>query len=83
MSTPEEIGPLYQAAVRQMDRVLRPQGRAVLVVAESPVLKDAIRPVGWKQEKFVPVRVLGQRAVILAYRKTTTPARSTKDDATR
>jgi tRNA (guanine6-N2)-methyltransferase len=70
MSTPEEIGPLYESAVKQMDRVLRPQGRAVLLVAEAAVLKEAIRGVGWKQERFVPVRVLGQRAVIVAHRKT-------------
>ena len=66
----EEIGPLYDAVVKQMDRVLRPQGRAVLLVAEAAVLKQAIGAVGWKQERFVPVRVLGQRAVIMAYRKT-------------
>jgi hypothetical protein len=33
------------------------------------VLKDAIRPLSWKQERFVPVRVLGQRAAIMVYRK--------------
>jgi 23S rRNA G2445 N2-methylase RlmL len=70
LSTPQEIGPLYQRAVKEMERVLKPRGRAVLLVAEVAALKDAIRPVGWKQEQFVPVRVLGQRAVIMAYRKT-------------
>ena len=69
LSTPQEIGPLYQGAVKEMDRVLRPKGKAVLLVAEAQVLKDALRSTGWKQERFVPVRVLGQRAVILVYRK--------------
>lgn len=69
LSSPEEIGPLYRAAVKQMDRVLRPGGRAVLLASDAGTLKEAIRPTGWKQEKFVPVRVLGQRAVIMAYRK--------------
>jgi tRNA (guanine6-N2)-methyltransferase len=69
LSTAEEIGPLYQRAVKEMNRVLKPKGRAVLLVAEASELKDAIRPGGWKQEGFVPVRILGQRAAILVYRK--------------
>jgi len=69
MSNPLEIGPLYQAAVKQMDRVLKPGGRAVLLVSEPAELKQALRPLHWKQEGFVPVRILGQRAVILVYRK--------------
>lgn len=69
LSTPQEIGPLYQQSVREMDRVLRPKGKAVLLVAEPDPLKNAIRSTGWKQERFVPVRVLGQRAAIMVYRK--------------
>lgn len=69
LSSPEEIAPLYRAAAKEMDRVLRPKGKAVLLVAEAAALKDAIRPLEWKQERFVPVRVLGQRAVIMVYRK--------------
>ena len=69
LSSPQEIGPLYHAAVREMGRVLRPKGKAVLLVAEAPVLKAALHPLGWKQERFLPVRVLGQRAVIMVCRK--------------
>jgi 23S rRNA G2445 N2-methylase RlmL len=69
LSSPEEIGPLYYDALPEMDRVLRPRGKAVLLVAEAQALKAAIHPVGWKQERFLPVRVLGQRAVIMVYRK--------------
>jgi 23S rRNA G2445 N2-methylase RlmL len=69
LSSPEEIGPLYRAAAKEMDRVLRPKGKAVVLVAEAAALKDAVRPLDWKQERFVPVRVLGQRAVIMVYRK--------------
>jgi tRNA (guanine6-N2)-methyltransferase len=69
LSSPEEIGPLYRAVVKQLDRVLKPRGRAVLLVAEAGALKEAIRPTGWKQERFVPVRILGQRAVIMVHRK--------------
>jgi 23S rRNA G2445 N2-methylase RlmL len=69
LSTPEEIGPLYRQAVREMDRVLKPKGIAVLLVAEAPVMKDAIRKVEWNQVSYVPIRILGQSAVILTYRK--------------
>lgn len=69
LSSPQEIGPLYYDALPEMDRVLRPRGKAVLLVAEAQALKAAIHPLGWKQERFLPVRVLGQRAVIMVYRK--------------
>ncbi len=69
LSSPAEIGPLYHKVVPEMDRVLRPRGKAALLVAEAPALKAAIHPLGWKQERYVPVRVLGQRAVIMVYRK--------------
>lgn len=69
LSTPEEIGPLYQRAVREMDRVLKPKGKAVLLVSDAAALKNAIRATGWTQERFLPVRVLGQRAVIMVNRK--------------
>lgn len=69
LSTPEEIRPLYRGATGEMDRVLRPGGLAVLLVAEVPALRDAVKPLGWAQERQVAVRVLGQRASILVYRK--------------
>jgi len=64
-----EIGPLYQAAVREMDRVLRPGGRAVLIVADAPALELVARAVQWKRQRRVNLRVLGQRATIIAFRK--------------
>jgi 23S rRNA G2445 N2-methylase RlmL len=69
LSTPEEIGPLYRDAVFEMDRVLRPGGKAVLIVADIQALREAVERVGWKRERQVQVRMLGQRAVIAAYRK--------------
>jgi hypothetical protein len=33
------------------------------------VMKEAINVVGWKQTDYVPIRILGQPAVILGYRK--------------
>ena len=38
---PEEIGPLYRRMVPEYDRVLRPEGRAVLLVAEMEPLQEA------------------------------------------
>jgi tRNA (guanine6-N2)-methyltransferase len=70
LSSPEEIGPLYRSVAQELDRVLRPKGKAVLLVAEAAALKEALRQTAWKQERFVPVRILGQRAAILVYRKT-------------
>lgn len=70
LSTPEEIRPLYKAAVREMNRVLRPGGRAVLLVSEVSALRDAVDKVPWKQQRIVQVRVLGQRASMVVFRKT-------------
>jgi tRNA (guanine6-N2)-methyltransferase len=69
LASPEEIAPLYRQAVREMDRVLRPGGRAVLIVADVPALQQAVEGVGWRQQRRVNLRVLGQRASILVYRK--------------
>lgn len=69
LSTPEEIGPLYQRALAEYNRVLRPGGLAVLLVADAPVLKEAARALTWKQVRQLRVRVLGQKASILVWRK--------------
>jgi tRNA (guanine6-N2)-methyltransferase len=69
LSSPEEIRPLYRDAVAEMDRVLRPGGMAVLLVSELPALREAVRHASWQQQRLVGVRVLGQRATIVVYRK--------------
>jgi 23S rRNA G2445 N2-methylase RlmL len=69
LASAEEIGPLYRQAVREMDRVLRPGGRAVLIVSDTAALQQAVSAAGWHQQRRVNLRVLGQRASILAYRK--------------
>jgi 23S rRNA G2445 N2-methylase RlmL len=71
LSTPEAIVPLYRQSVREMDRVLRPNGKAVLIVADPKVLRAAVDSVGWKEQRHVNVRMLGQRAFIGVYRKGT------------
>lgn len=69
LSTPEAIRPLYDAVVKDMNRVLRPGGKAVLLVSDHDALRQAVTPWGWRQLRRVDVRVLGQRAVILVYRR--------------
>jgi tRNA (guanine6-N2)-methyltransferase len=69
LSTPEEIVPLYLRTVRQLDRVLKPNGLAVLVVADLQALQDAADKVGWKSLKKLRVRILGQKAGITLWRK--------------
>jgi tRNA (guanine6-N2)-methyltransferase len=69
LSTPAEIGPLYRGMVKEYDRVLRPGGKAVLLVADATPLKDAVNRVAWRQQRQVSVRVLGQRALVCVFRK--------------
>jgi 23S rRNA G2445 N2-methylase RlmL len=69
LASPDAIGPLYRQAVREMDRVLRGGGRAVLIIADVPALQQAVAGVRWRQDRRVNLRVLGQRASILVYRK--------------
>lgn len=66
---PEEIAPLYRRAIAEWDRVLKPGGRAVLLVADLPVLTAAIHPVGWSPSKQYRVQVLGQPATLGVWRK--------------
>jgi 23S rRNA G2445 N2-methylase RlmL len=66
---PEDIGPLYQRALAEYDRVLKPGGKAVLLAADTGALKDAARAVGWKPIRTVRVRTLGQPAAISVWRK--------------
>lgn len=69
LSSPEEIGPLYQDLVRELHRVLRPGGLAVLLVSDLPALKDATAAAGWKSLRRLRVRVLGQPAALTVWRR--------------
>jgi 23S rRNA G2445 N2-methylase RlmL len=69
MGRPEEIGPLYGRMVREYDRVLKPKGRAVLLVGDLVPLREATRSVGWRPDRQVRVRVLGQATFISVWRK--------------
>jgi 23S rRNA G2445 N2-methylase RlmL len=69
LSSPEAVGPLYAAMLREYDRVLRPGGQAVLIVSAAAALRAAARAVGWKALRQLPLRVLGQSAVVTVWRK--------------
>jgi 23S rRNA G2445 N2-methylase RlmL len=69
LGEPEEIAPLYQRVMAELDRVLRPGGVAVLLIADLGALKDAAKAVHWKSVRQLRVRVLGQRATITVWRK--------------
>ncbi len=69
LAKPEDIPDLYDAAVSEWDRVLRPGGRAVLLVSEQDALKESIRPHGWRATKAARVRVLGQPATLSVWQK--------------
>jgi 23S rRNA G2445 N2-methylase RlmL len=64
-----EIGSLYAVIVKEFDRVLKLRGSAVLLVSDFPLLRDAVREIGWRSERTHRVRVLGQAAVISVWRK--------------
>jgi 23S rRNA G2445 N2-methylase RlmL len=69
LGTPESVGPLYRAALREYDRVLRPGGRAVLLAGDMAALRTAARSVGWEGLRELKVRVLGQPATVSVWRK--------------
>jgi 23S rRNA G2445 N2-methylase RlmL len=69
LGRPAEVGPLYRDMVGEYDRVLRPGGRAVLLVGDAGPLRAAARTVGWKALRQVAVRILGQAAVVTVWRK--------------
>lgn len=69
LSSPEAVVPLYNAMLREYDRVLRPGGLAVLLVSAAAVLRSAARTVAWKEQRKVLLRVLGQPATVTVWRK--------------
>jgi 23S rRNA G2445 N2-methylase RlmL len=69
LGQPEEISPLYRRMVLEYDRVLRAGGRVILLVADVGALKEAVRAVDWQPLRQQRLRVLGQKATILAWRK--------------
>ena len=69
LSTIENVGPLYEAAAREMNRVLRPGGRAVLLAMEQELLKRVLKAHRWSQVRQTRIRLLGQPCVMSVWNK--------------
>jgi tRNA (guanine6-N2)-methyltransferase len=69
LGSPESVGPLYRAALQEYNRVLRANGRSVLLAADAAAVRTAARAVGWHNLRELKVRVLGQTAVVSVWRK--------------
>lgn len=63
------IGHFYRRMIKQYHRILKPGGKAVLLVSEFDALREATRPYAWKMVRMLRVRVLGQQAVISVWRR--------------
>jgi tRNA (guanine6-N2)-methyltransferase len=69
LSNPEKIPELYDNLVAEWDRVLKPGGRAVLLVSEQDALRASIAPHAWRAIKQMRCRVLGQAATLSVWQK--------------
>jgi tRNA G10 N-methylase Trm11 len=69
LSSPDRIGPLYEAAAAEWDRVLKPGGRAVLLAMEQDVLRRILLSRGWSAARELKVRLLGQPTVLSVWNK--------------
>jgi 23S rRNA G2445 N2-methylase RlmL len=69
LSDPAGVAALYRRSLPEFDRVLKPDGQAVLLVSDAGALKSAVRPLGWKSRRELRLRVLGQPATVSVWRK--------------
>jgi 23S rRNA G2445 N2-methylase RlmL len=69
LSRPEDISPLYQASLQEWNRVLQPNGRAVLLAGELRAIREAALAVSWKSVRQLKVRILGQPAFLTVWRR--------------
>lgn len=69
LASEEEILPLYTSLAREWNRVLKPGGRAVLLVMEQKILSAALNPFRWTTVRRLALRVLGQHCVLSVWHK--------------
>jgi 23S rRNA G2445 N2-methylase RlmL len=69
LSSIEQIGPLYEAAAAEWDRVLRSGGRAVLLAMEQEGLRRVLLARKWSMARQTRVRLLGLPAVLSVWNK--------------
>jgi tRNA (guanine6-N2)-methyltransferase len=69
LASVDEIPPLYAACASEWNRVLKPGGRAVLLVMEQDALKVPLTSHHWKPLRLFKVRVQGQLAIMSVWQK--------------
>jgi 23S rRNA G2445 N2-methylase RlmL len=69
LGRPEDIAPLYRRMLAEYDRVLKPGGRAVLLVSDVQSLQEAAEAARWLALRQLQVRVLGQKAALTVWQK--------------
>lgn len=69
LAADQDLSKLYRNLTRQFDRVLAPKGKAVLLVSEFAVLREACEKLKWACEKRYRARILGQMATISLWQK--------------
>jgi 23S rRNA G2445 N2-methylase RlmL len=69
LASVEEILPLYTALAHEWNRVLKPGGRAVLLVMEHQALSTALSPFRWTTTRRLALRVLGQPCTLSVWHK--------------
>jgi 23S rRNA G2445 N2-methylase RlmL len=75
LMTKAMIGPLYRLAVREYDRVLKPGGRAVVLVSDEATFREAVLPVRWIPNRQFKLRILGLPAILGVWQKAFGPDR--------
>ncbi len=69
LSSIDQIGPLYEAAAAEWDRVLKPGGRAVFLAMEQEGLRRTLQAHRWSPSRQLRVRLLGQPCVLSVWQK--------------
>jgi 23S rRNA G2445 N2-methylase RlmL len=64
LGRPEEMRSFYAGLIRELNRVLRTHGQAVLLASDFNALKEAASKVGWKPGRQFRLRILGQLATL-------------------
>lgn len=72
LNRPEGIRAFYRRLVAELDRVLRPEGQAVLLVSDFDALNEAAAGVDWKIARQFRLRILGQQTTLALWQKTRT-----------
>ena len=69
LERPEGMRSFYAGLIRELDRVLRPHGQAVLFVSDFNALKEVASLARWKFGRQFRLRILGQGATLSLWQK--------------